>query len=80
MKRCPECNSDKIITDAIASNEGDGGKLRISVDEKPGNLIIKSRKYSDTFTQVCGYCGYIQLFAKDPNLLWSAYQNQKNSI
>ncbi len=79
MRKCPECNSEKIIKDAITSNS-DGGKLSLAVDEQPNNLIIKNRKYSELTAQICGDCGFVQFFVKFPETLWSAYKIQRNII
>lgn len=80
MRNCPECNSPYIVKDVIALDRGDhnaGFSLTVAVDENPDAWVFKSRNYSETRAEVCGHCGYIQFFALDPALLWTAYQNRQ---
>ena len=84
MKKCPDCNSEKIINNAKAIDRGEGNvnlNLSVAVDEFPDAFIFKQRIYSAVDADVCGECGFIQFYAKNPELLWDAYQNQEaNSI
>lgn len=80
MKSCPECRSEKIVKDAYTSDYGDGAQVRIAVDEEPEALILKKRKYSEVRAEVCADCGNVQLYAKMPDVLWSAYQSQRNKL
>jgi len=84
MKKCPDCNSEKIIKNAKAIDRGEGNvsmDLSVAVDEFPDALIFKQRIYSELDADVCGECGFIQFYAKNPELLWDAYQKQEvNSI
>lgn len=83
MKSCPECNSQKIITDAKAIDRGDhnsSNDMRVSVDEKPAALIFKQRIYSTVKAHVCADCGFIQFYAEDTKTLWTAYQNRQKNV
>ncbi len=80
MKKCPECGSEKIITDAKVSTSGHQDSLRVSTDAVPGALVFKKRQYSSLKAAVCGNCGFTALYAEDPDMLWTAYQRQWNKI
>lgn len=77
MKKCPECNSEKIISDAKLLERGDGGEQIIAVDADPSAVIFKKRTSSDITAKVCGDCGFIRFYAKYPSNLWTAYQNRE---
>ena len=77
MKKCPECDSEKIISDAKLVERGDGLDPVIAVDGNPAALIFKKRTASDITAKVCGNCGFIGFYAKYPDILWTAYQNRE---
>lgn len=83
MNKFPECNSEKIIKDAITSDRGDLNVnlgFTVAVDEKPDALMFKQRISSRTKAEVCADCGHIEFVAVSPDMLWAAYQNKlKNS-
>jgi len=84
MKKCPDCNSEKIIKNAKAIDRGEGNmnlNFSVAVDESPEAFIFKQTVYSEVDADICGECGFIQFYAKSPEVLWEAYQNQAvNSI
>jgi hypothetical protein len=84
MKKCPDCDSEKIIQNAKAIDRGESNvnlDLCVAVDEAPEAFIFKKRVYSEVDADVCGECGFIQFYAKNPEILWTAYENQQvNSI
>ena len=80
MKKCAECNSEKIIKDALVIDRGDANSdhiLQVAVDEKPSAFVFKNRMYSDVKADVCADCGYISFYAIYPENLWTTYQNRK---
>ena len=82
MKKCPECESERIIKDALALDRGDYNAnvgFQVAVDEKPEAFMFKQRITSTTNVEICGDCGYIQFYAKNPESLWLAYQNRLNN-
>ena len=83
MKKCPECDSEKIIEAAKVIDYGkqmaDYG-FKVAVDGDPNALIFKERVYSDVEAKICADCGYIRFFAISPRKLWTAYQNRQKDI
>lgn len=81
MKICPKCASEEIIRRARVIDRGDyniEGALTISVDENPEAFLFKQRIRSHIFAAVCGACGFAEFYAENPQMLYTAYQNQKN--
>lgn len=75
MKKCLQCNSDKIIPSAMVLDRGEGhgeAKLNVGVDEAPDALIFKTRVRSELRASVCGECGYTELYAGNPTDLYRA--------
>ena len=82
MKKCPDCGSEKIIKNAkaIDHNQNYAGDFSIAVEEYPDALMFKQRIYSGINADVCGDRGFIQFYAKNPEILWMAYQNQLKNV
>lgn len=83
MKKCPECSSENIIQNALAIDQSENyanRNLSVAVDEYPDALMFKQRVYSPVDADVCGDCGFTQFYAKSPQILWTAYQNQKKNV
>ncbi len=79
---CEKCGSEKIIPEVKAIDYGDyqtEGNLEVSIDENPHALMFKNRVRSNIFAKICGDCGYTEFYAKHPQALYSAYQNQKKN-
>lgn len=76
MKKCPECGSEKIISDAKLLERGDNSEPIIAVEADPSAIFFKNRTISDITANVCGDCGFIRFYAKYPSNLWTAYQNR----
>ncbi|WP_110515368.1 hypothetical protein [Herpetosiphon llansteffanensis] len=80
LSRCPSCQSDNIIPNAtLHEMNSPYARLMVTVYSKPDALLLK--KPVDTWAKcaVCGNCGYLMLYAENPQVLWEAYQTQKNS-
>jgi len=76
---CAKCHSVKIIPDAMVIDRADYSvedEFSVAVDEKPDALMFKQRIRSDVSATVCGDCGFTEFFAKEPQKLYSAYQNK----
>ena len=77
---CMKCGSDKIIPQVEIIDRGDysaEGNLTVAINEKPDAFVFKQRIRSGVSAKVCGNCGFIELYADDPESLYSAYQNQE---
>ena len=75
---CAKCGSSRVIPAArIVSKERKldrVGAIQLGVFRRPGEFLFKRDTRSDLRAQVCGDCGYTELYASDPRLLYEAYR------
>ena len=73
--KCPKCASLKIIPD-------------VSIGQVVPNMHAESTlsiKYSDVWNRksvaayVCGDCGYTELYAENPQLMWDNYNKSSKT-
>ncbi len=83
MKKCPECESEKIVEDARGVDYGDYNSVnnfKVKVDGDPDALIFKETVYSEVKAKICAECGYIRFYAISPRQLWTAYKNRQKDV
>lgn len=83
MKKCFECESEKIIKNAnVWETNKDGGdeSLRVAIDQSPNALIFRKRKCSTVRADVCADCGFIKMYATQPQILWEAYLHHQENL
>lgn len=83
MKKCSECESEKIIKNAnVWETDQDGGdkSLNVAIYRSPNALIFKEKTYSTVKADVCGDCGFLKMYATEPNILWEAYLHQQENL
>lgn len=75
-KHCPKCHQNTIIPNARVSDSpiGNGSQHWLLVPENPNALIFKNLVPSIVRAWICGTCGYTELYAEEPALLWDTYQ------
>ena len=79
---CLRCGSSSVIPDAhlIDRGEADNRKpAHVGIIRKPEAWIFKEEERVQTRAQVCGVCGYVELFVKDPEALWEAYLDREGN-
>jgi hypothetical protein len=69
---CGHCGSSKIIPRARVVDSRDG-HLRVTVARDPEAVFFKGEEKIHTYARVCGECGFVELFARDPYALYEAY-------
>lgn len=84
QRRCQKCGSDKIIRRVHLKDRGGHGnfaeELTARMFRNPGALFFKGAEKSVLRAEVCGACGYVELYVKDPESLWSAYEDARRSL
>jgi hypothetical protein len=74
---CARCGSSKIIPRARVVDRGDNDSqswtLRVSVARDPEAIFFKGEERVDTYARVCGECGFVELFATEPQAIYEAY-------
>ncbi len=74
--RCLKCGSDSVIPDVRLIDRGDADQRKVTelgVATKPQALVFKGEVRVPTHAQVCGDCGFVEVYATDPRTLWEAY-------
>ena len=74
--RCLKCGSDSVIPDVRLIDRGDGNARQpteLGVETKPQAILFTGEVRVPTRAQVCGDCGFVEVYAADPAVLWDAY-------
>jgi predicted nucleic-acid-binding Zn-ribbon protein len=73
---CIRCGSDDVIPRVRVVDRGDSDTrrdLQVEVQRRPNAVIFKRAERSNLWAQVCGACGYTELYADAPRALHAAY-------
>ena len=73
---CSRCGSDEIVPRARVIDRGDGNSrydLQVEVQRRPSAVLFKGAERSNVSAQLCGACGYVELFAEMPRALYAVY-------
>lgn len=76
LQRCPRCDSDKIIHDAKVEDRSEHNRHELEVlvaYNDPEALIFTDPIRAELRAAICGSCGHVELFVRDPALLWGAF-------
>jgi hypothetical protein len=80
--RCARCKSDRIIPRVKLIERQDynmRGSLRAGVEGTPSGWIFKGLVEVDLQADICGACGFADIYAAEPDALWSAYQDSQRT-
>ena len=79
MATCPKCGSEQIIRDARMVDHEDGYELDLEVEvcENPEAKIDvdRHRHHGATRVNICGACGFAEMFVTRHEDLWKTYKN-----
>jgi predicted nucleic-acid-binding Zn-ribbon protein len=76
--QCIRCGSDEVIPRVRVVDRGDSNTrqdLQIEVQRRPNAVIFKRPERCNLSAQVCGACGYAELYAEAPRALYAAYMH-----
>lgn len=76
-QRCTRCGSTRILPYVDIKDSWDpgiAGELSVEVHEKPQAMIFKGAVKGPLVARVCGECGFVELFVKNPAELWKAHR------
>ena len=80
--KCSRCGSEKIMPNLRIRDRYDAGvgqDLEVEVQANPDALIFKQAHRVALRATVCGECGNVGLSVENPQTLWKAYTQRKNS-
>jgi len=80
MTKCPKCGySERLEGLRVVTGGESFSDLRVETYRSPGALIFKGTVFSNFKADVCGVCGYAELYATQPGALRDAVREAKNS-
>lgn len=75
-RRCLRCGSDSVIPDVRLIDRGESDMRKpqeLGVQKNPSALMFKDEVRVPTRAQVCADCGFVEVYAVDPDALWQAH-------
>ena len=72
-----------MIPDARLLDRGDADARKpaeVGVVRNPEAVLFKGEVRAPLRAQICGECGYVELYAQNPGALWSAYLDRLQRI
>ena len=70
--KCPKCGGTKIIEDAKVVDRAHHHReeeMKVSTFSNPTALLFKGQHSTNVSAWVCGFCGFMELYADDPSTL-----------
>ena len=70
--RCLRCGSDSAVPDVRLIDRGEADMRHIQevgLQKNPEALVLKGEVRSKTRAQVCAVCGFVEVYAVDPEAL-----------
>jgi predicted nucleic-acid-binding Zn-ribbon protein len=77
--RCPKCGARDVIPNVHVRGGFHDHKLKVEIAENPEAWIDKGMHESTLTSMVCGKCGFVELYAKNPAELLKAYRQRQHS-
>ena len=78
--KCPRCGSENIMPNLrIRDRAHRRGveNLEVEVEGNPDALLFKGAHREPLRANVCGECGNIELYVKNPKGLWETYSQRE---
>ncbi len=78
--KCKNCGSEKIILDVSVQDQGQhsDGRLKAHVgNNDPTAVFLREPVFARFKANICGECGFTELFASTPAELYAAYLKTK---
>jgi predicted nucleic-acid-binding Zn-ribbon protein len=78
---CAKCKSEKVVPKVRIMDRGhysgDAGNLTLVIYENPEAFLFKGSHEGTLYAQVCGDCGYTELYLDDPSKIYDIYESQQ---
>ncbi len=73
--RCLKCGSDAMVPGVrlIERVNDDRKATELGLATKPNAILFKGEVRVETTAQVCGDCGFVEVYATEPYKLWDAH-------
>ena len=74
-QNCTKCGSDRVMSEArFESLIAGDGHINVHIYKKPDALFFKGTLKSELRAHVCGSCGYVETYIKNPGEIWDTYK------
>ncbi len=79
--QCPKCGSELLIPNArlVEQDFGAAHTVRVGEFASPDAAFFKWEEQVDLRAQVCAACGFIELYAADPERLYEAFRRAQRT-
>ena len=74
--RCLKCGSDAMVPDVRLIDRGESDMRKpaeVGLATKPDAILFKGEVRVGTAAQVCGDCGFVEVYATEPHKIWDAH-------
>jgi predicted nucleic-acid-binding Zn-ribbon protein len=79
-RRCPKCGSEDVIPNIHVSGDFHDRKLKVAIAENPEAWLFKGVHESILTSTMCGQCGFVELYAKNPTEILKAYRQKQQPV
>jgi predicted nucleic-acid-binding Zn-ribbon protein len=73
---CPRCGSNEVMSRVRIIERGDDNmrhEVQVEVLRRPNAMLFKRPERTNLTARVCSACGYVELYADAPDVLYRAY-------
>jgi predicted nucleic-acid-binding Zn-ribbon protein len=77
--RCPKCGSKDLIPDVHVHGGFHARSLKVEIVENPEAWIDKGVRESILTSTVCGRCGFVELYARNPEELLKVHRQKRSA-
>ena len=77
--KCGRCGSEKVMPNLRIRDRYTAEDLEVEVERNPNAMIFKKAHKEALRATVCGECGNVGLSVENPEALWEAHTQTKNS-
>ena len=77
-RACARCGSTDLIPDAKVEDRTDHVRHELEVlvgHRHPDALVFTDPIRAELRAEICGHCGHVALFVRDPEALWAAWKS-----
>ncbi len=80
---CPRCGSEHVVSDVQLLDRGDAHvsyDLAVRIERNPAALLFKQSTTYPIQPYICGDCGYLDLYVKDPDDLEAGIEERERNL
>lgn len=72
---CMKCNSTKMVPKVQVRDQGErsDGSLKVIIAAVPEAVFFRGSKQTHLRANICGECGFTELYADEPELIYATY-------